>query len=455
MSQQLTIHQFGPVSDIKLDLNDILVFIGSQASGKSTVSKAIFFFKSLRDDLYRYYLDCYNQNKFDNSISNFAKLAKQKFIKIYGPIQQSPDTRLEYKYRHGIEIYIYPSQDNRLINIEFSEDFIKIFKKLMDKAHSLYSELHPKSSGFHSSREISTIQSKEYAIFGSIEIELNWLFSDDRDIVFLPAGRSLITTLSQQRYNIDMGDKSLSNGESELDSLTKLDYLMQNFIARIDQAKQIFEQGLDKLIQEHISNSNPNTIQIINLAQNLINQILRGSYSSFNGIERIAFADGKSTLINFASSGQQEVVWILLLILLLILNNRKVFLVVEEPEAHLFPVAQKQIIDLIALLANQNDNPANEYNNQILLTTHSPYILSSFNNLLYAHKIGMDKAEEVAAVVDPHLWIRASRLDAYILEDGTARTIVDREMGLIQSAEIDRASNIIVDIFNQLFDLED
>jgi predicted ATP-dependent endonuclease of OLD family len=455
MSQQLTIHQFGPVSDIKLDLNDILIFIGSQASGKSTASKAIFFFKSLRDDLYRYYLDCYNQNKFDKSISSFAKLAKQKFIKIYGSIQQSPDMRLEYKYRHGIKIYIYPSQDNRFINIEFSEDFTNKFKKIMDKSENLYIELHPNPYIFPSSREISTIKSKEAALFEYIGTELNWLFRDDRDIVFLPAGRSLITILSQQRYNIDMGDELLSNGELESDGLTKLDYLMQNFIARIDQAKPIFEQGLDKLIQEHISNSNPNTIQIIKLAQNLINQILRGSYSSFNGIERIAFADGKSTLINFASSGQQEVVWILLLILLLILNNRKVFLVVEEPEAHLFPVAQKQIIDLIALLANQNDNPANEYDNQILLTTHSPYILSSFNNLLYAHKIGIDKAEEVATVVDPHLWIRSSRLDAYILEDGTARTIVDREMGLIQSAEIDRASNIIVDTFNQLFELED
>jgi predicted ATP-dependent endonuclease of OLD family len=457
MKQKLTIHQFGPISDLEIDIDDILVFIGSQASGKSTVSKAIFFFKSLRDDLYRYYLDCYSQNKFDDSISSFAKLAKQKFLKIYGSVQQSPNMRLEYSYRNGIDTYICSFQDNHLINIniEFSEDFVKVFKKIMDKAHSLYNELLPKSSIFHSSREISLIQSREYALFEYIENELNWLFRDSRDIVFLPAGRSLITTLSQQRYNIDMGDKSLSNGESDLDSLTKLDYLMQNFIARIDKAKPIFEQGLDKLIEVYISNSNPNTIQIINLAQNLINQILRGSYNSFNGIERIAFADGKSTLINFASSGQQEVVWILLLILLLILNNRKVFLVVEEPEAHLFPVAQKQIIDLIALLANQNDNPANEYNNQILLTTHSPYILSSFNNLLYAHKIGMDKVEEVAAVVDPHLWIRSSRLDAYILEDGTARTIVDREMGLIQSAEIDRASNIIVDTFNQLFDLED
>jgi predicted ATP-dependent endonuclease of OLD family len=452
MSQRLIIHQFGPITDIDIEVKDILVFIGSQASGKSTVSKAIFFFKSLKDDLYRYYLDCYNQNKFDSSISNFAKLAKQKFIKIYGSVQQSPDMRLEYDYRNGIKICIYHSQDNpqdnRFMNIEFSEKFTNRFKKIMNKFEDLYDELHPNPYVFPSSREISMIKSREAALFEYTGTELNWLFRDDRDIVFLPAGRSLITTLSQQRYNIEMGDESLSNGEIESDGLTKLDYLMQNFIARIDQAKLIFEQGLDKLLEQHISDSDSNSIQTINLAQNLVNLILRGSYSSFKGIERIAFADGKSTLINFASSGQQEVVWILLLIVLLIINNRKVFLVVEEPEAHLFPVAQKQIIDLIALLANQNDN-------QILLTTHSPYILSSFNNLLYAHKIGMDKVEEVTAVVDPHLWIRSSRLDAYILEDGTARTIVDREVGLIQSAEIDRASNIIVDTFNQLFDLED
>jgi hypothetical protein len=32
---------------------------------------------------------------------------------------------------------------------------------------------------------------------------------------------------------------------------------------------------------------------------------------------------------------------------------------------------------------------------------------------------------------------------------------MDSEMGLIKSAEIDKASEIIVNIFNQLFELED
>lgn len=458
MKQQLTIHQFGPISDLKIDIDDILVFIGSQASGKSTVSKAIFFFKSLRDDLYRYYLDCYNQNKFDSSISNFAKLARQKFIKIYGSALQSPDMRLEYRYSDTIEAYIYSSQNNHSITIEFSNEFMKAFKKVMDKTHSLYSELHPKSSSFHSSIEISAIKSKESAILKEIENELSSLFCDDRDIVFLPAGRSLVATLSQQRYNIDMGEERLSNGDLDTDSLPKLDYLMQNFISRVDQIKPIFDGGINNLIGDCFDTlNNTGTIKTVILARDIVNSVLRGSYTSVNGIEKIAFADGKSTLINFASSGQQEVVWILLIIFLLILNQRKVFLVIEEPEAHLFPIAQKQIIDLIAIIVNQENNLDYQCDNQVVLTTHSPYILSSFNNLLYAHTLSykLKKIEKVLDIVDPHCWINPDRLNSYILEDGTARTIVDREMGLIQSAEIDRASNIIVDTFNQLFELED
>ena len=64
MHQRLTIYKFGPLTEVELELKDILIFIGSQASGKSTVSKAIFFFKSLRDDLTSYLYQCYEQKQF-------------------------------------------------------------------------------------------------------------------------------------------------------------------------------------------------------------------------------------------------------------------------------------------------------------------------------------------------------------------------------------------------------
>ena len=68
---------------------------------------------------------------------------------------------------------------------------------------------------------------------------------------------------------------------------------------------------------------------------------------------------------------------------------------VEEPEAYLFPVAQKQIIDFA-------------------ITTHSPYILSSLNNLLYAYNLGADKSEYSRFQVDE---VQSSKQDPRLLQE--------------------------------------
>jgi predicted ATPase len=38
---QLTVKNFGPLSNIDLEMKDIMVFIGPQASGKSTLAKML------------------------------------------------------------------------------------------------------------------------------------------------------------------------------------------------------------------------------------------------------------------------------------------------------------------------------------------------------------------------------------------------------------------------------
>jgi predicted ATPase len=43
--QQLFIQNFGPITEVEVQVEDFTVFIGPQASGKSTISKTIYLFK--------------------------------------------------------------------------------------------------------------------------------------------------------------------------------------------------------------------------------------------------------------------------------------------------------------------------------------------------------------------------------------------------------------------------
>ena len=85
------------------------------------MSKAIFFFKSLRDDLIGYLYQCYNRQKFEDSVANFAKQAKQKFIKIYGSVLQFPEMQLTYEYGNGMTVIVEPSSENRYTTIHFDD----------------------------------------------------------------------------------------------------------------------------------------------------------------------------------------------------------------------------------------------------------------------------------------------------------------------------------------------
>ncbi len=130
-----------------------------------------------------------------------------------------------------------------------------------------------------------------------------------------------------------------------------------------------------------------------------------------------------------------------------LLNNNNLFIVFEEPEAHLYPEAQKEIIDLIALLFNA-------LNSQVIITTHSPYILASLNNLLYANVL-QQKNKAVEKIINPKTIIETNKLNAYSVNNGKINNIIDNETNLIHSEEIDSASLIINNTFQELFDIDE
>lgn len=45
--QRIEIKNFGPIKDVAFDIKDYTIFIGTQASGKSTITRVVFFFELL------------------------------------------------------------------------------------------------------------------------------------------------------------------------------------------------------------------------------------------------------------------------------------------------------------------------------------------------------------------------------------------------------------------------
>lgn len=52
--QEIQIKYLGPVKELKMEIKDFNLLIGEQAAGKSTVAKAIYFFRTIKTTLTDY-----------------------------------------------------------------------------------------------------------------------------------------------------------------------------------------------------------------------------------------------------------------------------------------------------------------------------------------------------------------------------------------------------------------
>jgi ABC-type cobalamin/Fe3+-siderophores transport system ATPase subunit len=430
--QKIKIMNFGPITDVELDISNFTTLIGPQASGKSTISKAVYFFKSLRDDFMKYALESVEEKNFDIPVSTFGKKIKTKFMEFWGTTYHMKDIFLQFYYIEKKHITLTIKKG--YLNIDFSKELSSDISNTFKQLNLLTKKFDKKDNKFLTSAEIIALESEKNILFKKIQDLAYWIFNDKREFIFIPAGRSLLSTLTEQLQNIETN---------------KLDYLMRVFLNRINNSKKNFNKNLNQIVLEKKKlTTDVVDTERVKLAQSLITKILKGVYINDTDGEKLFFAEKKFTRLNFSSSGQQESIWILLLIFIMILNLKDVFVVFEEPEAHLYPIAQKEIVDLISLLASTADN-------QIIITTHSPYILTSINNLLFACKLGKTYRIKVSEIVDPKIWIECESFQSFYISGGKKENIIDKESKLIKTELIDNVSSIINEKYDKLLKLDE
>jgi predicted ATPase len=429
--QKIEIKNFGPIQKLDLDIKDFILFIGPQASGKSTIAKTIFFFKSLNDELVKFFIEAIEKNNFSKAIGTYAKHIRQKYLNYFGASTHLKGLFLKYYYTEDIWIEITLEERHKYITPKFSFPFQDKFKTLIEEASKFSSSITKKNT-LLTSKDLFEIDNSKKEFFTYIKQKCNSIFQENRELIFIPAGRSLLTTLSDQLQNINP---------------RRLDFLMQTFLEKINLIRPIFNKSLSDIIKERkLLTQYDIDYKKIQLAEKIISKILKGKYQYDSEGEKIFFDDNKYVKLNFSSSGQQESLWILLLLFLIILEKQNVFIVIEEPEAHLFPEAQKEISSLIALMSNVAKS-------QVIITTHSPYILASINNLILADKVGSENPK-VAGKINKNLWISKDKVYAAFVSDGQVKEIIDKELNIIRQEEIDTVSSTINQEFDFLFQFE-
>lgn len=401
--QQLKIRKFGPLNEVELQIKDYMVFIGPQASGKSTILKILYIFRSLREEVFRTVADIVEGINADPLPETILRgHIVNKFKSFWDSPARYGDFFLQYDYGDDKLVSIF--QKKKVVYVVFSE-------KLEQEIRDIFAGLRT----FISERYKDATQEFKESYYVELDGYIYKLFDRERIPVYIPAGRVMAYGIFGRYLN------------------ERLDNAMKIFIQQIAEMRPLYFEQLEKMVNKETA-FNILDRESVEMAMILIKRILKGDYVYEKDFERIKL-EKRGTYIEMpmASTGQQESLWLLMQLFTAMLSGVEYFIIIDEPEAHLYPVAQKQLVELITLVANYT-------NNQVVMTTNSPTVLKTINNQVYA---GMKKGDEVAKVMNSKFWLEGSDFGAYMVEDGGVRDIVDKESGMISSEVVDVAGEII------------
>lgn len=396
--EKLIIKNFGPIKEVDLDLGKVTVLIGEQATGKSTVAKVLavcrYFSFIVEETRTR------NQSVFTDGIEQWGLLEYQK-----------EDTLIEYHCEHYSLIYEYNASVEKILYDDEG-------KEIGTEEVGFQLHLSPKSGAFKNLiAELKKVAPRSVIKTGSMTLSLfrnvptSFYLNDVKNVMdnpfYFPTERGLQSVFS-------LGQSGIKNLENAL----------FNYFSKVDTATRFFK----------------NDTEIEPLGIRYVNR---------NGLGFVKNDKHDYLELSKAASGYQSAIPIVLVVDYQIKERKKSkTFIIEEPELNLFPNAQNRLVQYLI------DRTVNS-ENRLLLTTHSPYTLTSLNNLMYAYVVGQQHPEEVTKEIDKKYWINPDDVSAYMLtSDGYCEDIVDREESMIKAEKIDGISKVINKTFNKLMNIE-
>ena len=426
----LEIKDFACLKNASIEMGDFTLLIGPQASGKSILSKLCYFFQQIIIDVTRHIED-------DLAVADLKDYIRAEFIRwfpIFGwgsgrfviSFSAGPLTiRLTRVQRKG------ETQDN--FQVRLSPTFEAIFSEYAGERKAAIAAQALTGSTRHQEDEIVSDYQALFEVRRKINNDLAELLGKDftGSQIFVPAGRSFFTSLGRAVAAFEQGQI--------LDPVT----------ARFG---RIFTSMKDRPAARLSQRRGSEVAKLLAANAETFGQLFGGKIKFERNREYIKLEDGREIPFSSLSSGQQELlpIWQVLNSSLSSGRRAQQIIYIEEPEAHLFPIGQSAITQVLSSIA-----ATKSLFTSLFVTTHSPYVLTTVNNLMFAYIV----YHSVAEIERPHIaeiYPVASMLDpdevrAYCISEGQVFSIMGDD-NLIDAGYLDEISENISTQFDKLLE---
>ena len=391
--KKLTIRHFGPIEEASIELKRVNLILGPQSSGKSTVLKVACFC----DWMERQMVLTQNPEKYCQA-SFFVRNLVQ-FHKLDGFMHS--DTYIRY--------------DNDSISFEYDASENRCRYQWAKTASKRWNYRRVK-------------------------------------IAYIPSERNLVATIPNW-YQVSMNDNNI------LDFMKEWEFARKKFSKKLQILDMPFNYRYDaKEKGDRIVIPNGGELELTNASSGLqsmtplfvmlrylTNEYFKEKHST---VEESILRDNMRDIVAhvFADKTQEAQ----MSIVDGLLTSHHADLYIEEPEAHIFPTTQKEFVySLVNMLNGQKKH-------MCFIATHSPYLMTAFNNLIQAGEliaVSKQMAEKVTVRFAKRQTLRYKDVAAFAMKEGRVVPIMDDEYKLISADALDEASQKIADDFNFLLSL--
>lgn len=460
--EKLIVKNFGPIKEAELELGKVTVFIGEQASGKSVLAKLVailkifdspkpesYFQEKIAEYSIQSFLNETSYILFENDFYRETYSSNKFNLENKNNYEEVLDNVLEKTKKYATQIELFGEEISLLsekLN-EISKDVKDLKEKVDESQNKVRKDIRNLKEDIDKSKDLNE----------SIES----LRTDTSNMSDIISGylNEISSSLGIKIPKIDFQAKLIMN-ESEKKIIQQLHYPV--YIP----AERILISLISSTLISFINNNILLPKYILNFAELYtkakLSNIKPSGFSLFkfeleNEIEYIEYKNSKIKL-GESSTGFQSLLPILMAIEYekseKLFQNRTPFFpknfILEEPELSLYPTNQKELVNYLVEKCTKN-------NDHLILTTHSPYILSSLDNLIQAGNVVKkhpELAAEVEKIIPAKYHLNYEDVKVYFVADGKARLIMNEEYQGIDVNELDTVSENINEEFEKLLELK-